>query len=269
MQIYTNNLTTHFITYLPKQIDLAGEWSVALTEIQIPMTMHHVKNNSEDTRVANEIKHFSGNEKQFPEDNAIVIQPRFPKADPKIVSHICPGIFANIQVLLDELNLLRSVRPHFGFTSNRGGYVVLKLICNESCKSNALHSLEISEKIRNILGFEKSTYELRAPGKVQVTAERQPNLHANIPNMLMIYSDILEPWVTGDVYTPLLRSVSLDFEKYIYGSVRVKNFSPPSYVPLLCSSFRSIEIDSRDQFGSPVPFDSGTLTVTLHFKRTD
>ena len=75
MQIYPKNMTNHFITYLPKQIDLAGEWRVALTEIQIPITMHHVKNNLEDTRVVIEILHFSGNEKQFLEDNAIVIQP--------------------------------------------------------------------------------------------------------------------------------------------------------------------------------------------------
>ena len=37
-------MTTHFITYLPQQIDLDGEWCIALTDIQIPMSMYHIKN---------------------------------------------------------------------------------------------------------------------------------------------------------------------------------------------------------------------------------
>ena len=45
MNVYPDNMTTHFSTYLPQQIDLDGEWSVALAEIQIPTTMHHVKSN--------------------------------------------------------------------------------------------------------------------------------------------------------------------------------------------------------------------------------
>ena len=56
MNVYPNNITTHFITYFPQQIDLEGEWSVALTEIQIPMTMHHVKkNNLIDRKITHEI----------------------------------------------------------------------------------------------------------------------------------------------------------------------------------------------------------------------
>ena len=43
MHVYPDNTTTHFATYLPRQIELYGEWEVALTEIQIPMTMYHLK----------------------------------------------------------------------------------------------------------------------------------------------------------------------------------------------------------------------------------
>lgn len=42
MHVYPDNTTTHFSTYLPQQINLDGAWSVALTEIQIPMTMYHI-----------------------------------------------------------------------------------------------------------------------------------------------------------------------------------------------------------------------------------
>ena len=83
----------------------------------------------------------------------------------------------------------------------------------------------------------------------------------------MVYTDILEPHVTGNVQSPLLRSVTLDLDKFTYGNFQVHNFFPTMYLPVLLSSFRNIEIDIRDQFGKPIPFDYGTLTVTLRFKR--
>ena len=73
--------------------------------------------------------------------------------------------------------------------------------------------------------------------------------------------------ITGDVFTRLLRNVTISSQKYNYGSILVKNFSPPNYFPLLNSSFETIEIDIRDQFGNHPPFDYGTVTLTLHFKR--
>ena len=87
--------------------------------------------------------------------------------------------------------------------------------------------------------------------------------------MLMIYSDIYEPYVTGDVQTRLLRAVSLNIDDYTYGSTRIKNFSLPMYIPLLFNLFQTIEIDIRNQSGRVIPFDYGTLTVTRHFKRLD
>ena len=41
------------------------------------------------------------------------------------------------------------------------------------------------------------------------------------------------------------------------------------YLPLLFNTFRTIELDIRDQYGSPPPFDHGTLTAILYFRRTN
>ena len=88
--------------------------------------------------------------------------------------------------------------------------------------------------------------------------------------MMMVYANILEPYVTGDVQTRLLPAVSLDIRKYKYGYTKVKGFLPAMYLSLLFNAFQSIEIDidrDRDQLGQALPFTHGTLTVTLHFKR--
>ena len=85
----------------------------------------------------------------------------------------------------------------------------------------------------------------------------------------MIYSDICESYVNGDVQTRFLRMVSLHIDDYTYGSTQIKSFSPPMYIPLLFNSFQTIEIDIRDQSGRVIPLDHGALTVTLHFKRLE
>ena len=83
-----------------------------------------------------------------------------------------------------------------------------------------------------------------------------------------MYSDICEPYITGDVHTPLLRIVPLNMNEYKYGSIEIKNFNTPMYIPLLSTLFQSITIDIKDQDGNPIAFDYGTFTVTLHFKGT-
>ena len=39
---FAENTTTHVTTQLPHQIRLQGSWSVALTEVQIPLTFQHI-----------------------------------------------------------------------------------------------------------------------------------------------------------------------------------------------------------------------------------
>ena len=102
-----------------------------------------------------------------------------------------------------------------------------------------------------------------------VVSDRPAHLSNGLPSMLMIYSVIYEPYVTGDVQSRLLRAVSLNIDDYTYGSTRIKSFSPTMYIPLLYNSFQTTEIDIRDQSGCEIPFDYGTLTVTFHFKKLD
>ena len=87
--------------------------------------------------------------------------------------------------------------------------------------------------------------------------------------MLMVYTNILEPIVSGDVHARLLRAISLDAYDNAYGCRLVKQFFQPMYLPLLYNTFPMIELDIRDQHGEVIPFDSGTLTVLLHFKRNE
>lgn len=103
-----------------------------------------------------------------------------------------------------------------------------------------------------------------------ITRDNQPDSQlARIPTCQMfVYCDLVEPRIVGDVYTPLLRVIqACGKETSIRGGSEMKILSPPHYLPLLLTNFRTIEINIRDHLGNPIPFEYGTLTVTLHFRR--
>ena len=51
MQYFPENTTTYFVTKLSKEVQLHGDWVVALTEIQIPLTFQHLSDDKIDRTV--------------------------------------------------------------------------------------------------------------------------------------------------------------------------------------------------------------------------
>ena len=82
-------------------------------------------------------------------------------------------------------------------------------------------------------------------------------------NTLYVYTDIVSR-IVGDMLAPLLRALPISGR---HGDILSDRFTNIHYVPLLCSTFRSIEVDIRDDMGRRVPFEYGRVTVTLHFRR--
>ena len=106
--------------------------------------------------------------------------------------------------------------------------------------------------------------------KTGIISNEPASLLRGIPDKLFVYCDICEPYIIGDVQSPLLRIVAHDVRKdYAFASTRIKHFSPAQYVGLRQTCFRTIEIDIRDELGKSIPFEFGTLTVTMHFRRIE
>ena len=149
------------------------------------------------------------------------------------------------------------MKNHLQFKIQRREFIEIERICQDTCDTN-FHSLKLSEKLLRVTGFENRNLEKI---KDTVVGQRPADLISGLPSIIRVYSDICETYITGDVPTPLLRIVKC-------GSIEIKNFPTPMYIPLLSTSFQSITIDIKDQDGKPIAFDYGTVTVILHFKRT-
>ena len=89
---FTENTTTHFIT----QISLQGSWSVALTEVQIPLTFQHVSTEPRDGIVSlNLIRHSTLETKE--------------KISNTAVSLLRSGIYKDLNIIVSELNDLSCI----------------------------------------------------------------------------------------------------------------------------------------------------------------
>ena len=83
---------------------------------------------------------------------------------------------------------------------------------------------------------------------------------------MFVYTDIIQPQFVGDTKAPLLRIIGIT--DIHHGKVQTITFHNVHYFPLANLSFDTVEILLKDHAGRNLPFASGTLTLTLHFKRS-
>lgn len=178
------------------------------------------------------------------------------------------GVYNSIHDVVRAVNDLPFMKSHMKLKINCGGYTTIDRVCDSPVCDELDHTLVLSPVIEKILGIRSTAnYEITLSKNSNYTGSRPASLSGGIPTSMFIYTDICESYITGDIQTPLLRVVPLEVDKYSYGDVKIKSFSSPRYIPLMRRGFQTIEIDIRDEYGEPIPFEHGTLTVTLQFKR--
>ncbi|CAD6240825.1 GSCOCG00012582001-RA-CDS [Cotesia congregata] len=181
---------------------------------------------------------------------------------------------------ISTLNSFLPTVEHFSFKIDASGFTKVKRKCTPSFCKTTSHRFLLSDTMLDILGFDRYIDENKKKKFVlgdrdgksyEFTniSKRPFSLIRGLISSLFVYSDICSPYVTGDVNTPLLRIVPLDMSSYSYAMTVTNTYGSPNYIPVVSNSFRTIEIDIRDNIGNPVLFEYGPLNVTLHFKRID
>ena len=114
--------------------------------------------------------------------------------------------------------------------------------------------IKLTRKLTKIFGFDESTalpYDssrnviypkeidpatlltFKFPEDGTLIGRFPASLIRGIPDKMFVYCDICEPYVTGDVKSPLLRVVPTNSSRYVYGSTHTTHFGLPNYIPLL------------------------------------
>ena len=67
------------------------------------------------------------------------------------------------------------------------------------------------------------------------------------------------------LYGKLIRKVGI--QQYQYGQIKSFVFDRPHYVKVEKKYFDTLQVDLKDGHGKNLPFQFGTSSITLHFKR--
>ena len=131
-----------------------------------------------------------------------------------------------------------------------------------SLNTDFVESVELSAQLAYIMGFDRQ----RLVGANEV-AKFIPDMTGGVSSFNVYAPGLIEPVMVGDVTAPLLRMVN------IHGSglneeVVEENYFAIQYHKLLVKEVSEICIEIRTTSGTLMPFQYGTCTLTLHFKKS-
>lgn len=98
--------------------------------------------------------------------------------------------------------------------------------------------------------------------KVIYVSSRPPDLNAGL-SALYVYCNLVQPRPVGDSMVPLLRTVP---NRGYQGDTVAISLQPVHYLPVNQTYFDTVEVNIRDDTGELVPFESGRVIITLHFR---
>lgn len=122
-----------------------------------------------------------------------------------------------------------------------------------------------SPELAAVMGTDDGTREGKDNRGEYLEGIRPYDLNAGVHN-LYVYSDVVEFSTVGDARAQLLRVVSIP-NQIAFGENVYLTYDKPYYNRVASRTLQSIEIDIKDDTGTPVKFMFGRVIVVLHFQR--
>ena len=235
-KIFKDNKLHTYKVQIPKLPSTEGEWVVGLTEISYPSSWPNIKN-------------FGS------------VYVKWKNSEEPMDYSIPAGFYHSINRLLDRIKYSLSI--------NKSG-VDNKLNLQYDDLSNrvlmfidpaAEFKISFSHNIATPLGFEGDKYY--SPGGIQ--APFPADIHDGC-SALYVYSDIVQKRLVGDDMVPLLKVIPAEPIQTALSHTWVR-FVNVEYVPSVKTHIDTVEINIRRDNGQIIPFESGKVVITLHFKR--
>jgi len=231
--------TARCLTTLPEQIDLDGEYEVGLSEIAYPHTWYNVDNRQGiywigafDLTTRGLIK-------------TIVKSGYYCDGDAFVASltHQTTRTFAH----LPDISVKFSFVKHADRTRMQ-------------IRNSDKHIVVISWELMEFLGFHEKVI---AKKEADLVGSSAIDVNRGF-NLMFVYCDVASHSAVGDVRAALLRVCNVSGK---HGRVVHVTYERPHYVPVGRRQFGTVGITINNELGDPMPFEFGTLMVTLHFRR--
>lgn len=261
-----NNTIGQYVTHLPTTLRLDSSWKVGLSEIHYTNSWLNLNQYNEISIVKHDDDDKAYGDRTFLEPGRYSdINELLRAIEKKAISFVS----VVTEPKLDHNILSRKVTMTFGKTEN-GVMVKFKLgkeLSDLLGLTDGLYSVQ-KEMLSNIpydlfeetnrlppvdIIFNNDVFEARHA--YDITG----GIHS-----LLVYSDVVDYSLVGNIYAQLLRVVKIPPSSKFGESVDV-TYDKPYYLPLANKEINSIEIDIKDDSGTPLKFEFGRVEVTLHF----
>ena len=273
MEIFDSNTLSSFRNFYNDEIQLAGDWRVALSEIIFPTKIEHIVNGD---MVVYSLKGYEDSQKRATEANVI----SRPYNGEKL--SIMTGTYNSVVDILTTIKRTVGL-PNFSFREiKKTGKFEILMGKNEGITFP-------SKEIPSIIGFSGIPdgsgvhigYKMKsATSNRLMKSDETAAYYGEFPvdlcsgkHLIFIYTNIIEYQYVGDTKAPLLRVIDSK-QRLKNGSVcelepthRIV-FSNLDYKKLLSNTIQSISIELRTETGELVPFSgTGKVILTLQFKK--
>ena len=225
-ELFPDNTLSSFTNFLPEQVNLEGQWEVAISEMSYPSMYQNIT---------------EGKFKFFDK--------KLSKSTSTYSTE--PGLYTSITDIVEAMNTLFQERNNHNETCIkvkvfRRTQKVVIMLANES-SGLAFCSTDLGHIFGNNVGNEFGVLMIGEGPHEPEFAYDFVRIHS-----LMIYCDIVEYNIIGDTKVPLLRCFPF-ISKLKGGEIITtgqymnhQTFSNLQFRPLLENSFQSIHIDLRD-----------------------
>ncbi len=238
---FPNNTRSSFQVHLPKQISLEGEYEVALTEILYTNNIYNIISQNFWIHLQNSRKEWTRKRLTFPSGHYETALDLLEIMKNKIDS-------------IQGYNLSNVINFNFDAKTN----FTLILMNTASTKAR----IEFPPLLANILGFQCTSSTLLINS---TKSSDFPSDMFLLYKRINIFTDIIERQIVGDKLSPLLRVI--DFNRDKINDHIFQEFDQLYYIPVSVNNFRTIKIDIRSERGGHIPFESGEVMVSLHFRK--
>lgn len=232
-------LPARYVSVLPEQIRLDGEYEVGLSEIFYPHTWYNVDNRQKIYWIG--VFNLAKNEltKTFIKSGYYCDGDAFVAS----LTHQATRAFADLPDI--------SVKVSFLKQTDR--------IRIQARNSNE-HIVVLSWELMEFMGFREKVIAKKEADLIGINAF---DVNRGL-NLMYVYCDVASHSVIGDTRASLLRVCNVSGK---HGRIVHVTYERPHYVPVGRREFGTVGITINNEVGDPMPFEFGISMVTLHFRR--
>ena len=235
MDYFPKNTVSNYITHLPRQMRLQGEWETALVEAHYPCSLQTI---AYDACI-------------WIEYETVIARTLISLPSEMVMLKLTPGYYKDIYELIKMINSSTDVIQYMYLEYDKElDRVKITTTMSGIVNIHFSHDLAIQ------LGFDPYEKDLIN----NLAGIWPPNIAMGLPKQMYVYCDLIEPQMIGDTTAPLLKIVNIDRENYIHGGETTVHYTSPHYVPVMKGTFETIEIDLRKDTGAKCHSSSGRRT---------